>query len=161
QKGCRFYDGLVRVPLIWSWPGHFREGLRSDALVELTDIMPTLMELAGLPVPPGTQGRSLLPILGGQAPPEEHRDFVRSEYYDAAALPHHTYGTMYRDRRWKLVVYHGLEIGELYDMEADPHEFANLWDDPASAAVKLSLVKRSFDATVRAMDYGPARIMPS
>lgn len=109
----------------------------------------------------GPQRPWLVSVNTGQAPPEQHRDFVRSEYYDAVALPHPTYGTMYRERRWKLVVYHGLEVGELYDMEADPHEFANLWDDPASTAVKLSLVKHSFDATVRAMDYGPARIMPS
>jgi arylsulfatase A-like enzyme len=73
QKGCRFYEGLVRVPLIWSWPGHFQQGLQSDALVELTDIAPTLLQLAGQPVPERMQGRSLLPILTGQAAPEHHR----------------------------------------------------------------------------------------
>lgn len=161
QKGCRFYDGLVRVPLIWSFPGRFRDGLVSDALVELTDIMPTLMELSGLPIPESTQGRSLLPVLTGQASPDHHREFVRSEYYDAVDLPNHTFGTMYRDRRYKLVVYHGLEVGELYDLEADPHEHHNLWNSPSHAALKLDLLKCSFDATVRAMDYGPTRIMPS
>jgi arylsulfatase len=161
QKGCRFYEGLVRVPLIWSMPGTVQQGLVSEALVELTDIMPTLMELAGLPVPAETQGRSLLPILTGQQDPAHHRDFVRSEYYDAVQLPDHTFATMYRDRRWKLVVYHGHEIGELYDLQADPHEHDNLWHDPTRQAVKLELLKRSFDATVRAMDYGPRRVMPS
>jgi arylsulfatase len=163
QKGCRFYDGLVRVPLLFSWPGTVKEGLVSDALVELTDVMPTLMEAVGLPIPEGTQGRSLLPLLTGAAPPGQHRDFVRSEYYDAVALPHHTYGTMYRDRRWKLVVYHGIDAGELYDLQDDPHEHANLWDspEPEHQARKLELMKRSFDASVQAMDYGPRRIMPS
>ena len=65
QKGCRFFDGLTRVPLIWRWPNRFAAGLRSDALVELTDIAPTLLEIAGLPVPEETQGRSLLPLLQG------------------------------------------------------------------------------------------------
>ncbi len=51
KKGCRFYEGLVRVPLIVSWPERFKAGLRSDALVELLDIAPTLLELAGRPVP--------------------------------------------------------------------------------------------------------------
>ena len=108
-KGCRFNEGLVRVPLIISWPGHFPvqeepvledisadedsngeendevedspadapedntppapAGFVSDALVELVDIAPTLLELAGLSLPHGMQGRSLLPILGGEAPP--------------------------------------------------------------------------------------------
>jgi arylsulfatase A-like enzyme len=160
HKGCRFFDGLVRVPLIVSRPGHFEGGLRSSALVELTDVMPTLMELAGLPVPAGTQGRSLVPILTGQAPPDRHRDFVRCEYYDAVDLPDRTWGTMYRDRRWKLNVYHDHGTGELYDMERDPLEFDDLWDSPEHQSVKCDLLRRSFDATVRAIDYGPARVMP-
>jgi arylsulfatase len=164
QKGCRFYDGLVRVPLIVSWPGHLREGLQSDALVELTDVFPTLMELSGLPVPEGTHGRSLLPILTGAVSPDHHRDFVRCEYYDAVDLPGRTWATMYRDRRWKLMTYHrhGEEsgFGELYDMARDPHEFESLWDDPQHQATKLDLLPKSFDATIRAMDYGPKRIMP-
>lgn len=160
HKGCRFFDGLTRVPLIVSWPGHFAGGPRSDALVELTDVMPTIMELAGLPVPPGVQGRSLLPILMGKAPPNHHRDFVRSEYYDAVDMPDHTFGTMYRDRRYKLVVYHGHGRGEMYDMERDPHEHESLWDSPEHQAIKSELIQRSFDATIRAMDYGPPRAMP-
>jgi arylsulfatase A-like enzyme len=182
QKGCRFYDGQVRVPLIWSWVGDegrtakdeggssvgggaasFVSGRVSDALVELTDVMPTLMDLAGLPVPERTNGRSLLPILTGRVGAEavgHHRDFVRCEYYDAIDGPNHTWGTMYRDRRHKLIVYHDLEQGELFDMEADPHEHRTLWDDPAAQAMKARLLQRSFDATVRAIDYGPARIAP-
>jgi arylsulfatase len=160
QKGCRFFEGLVRVPLIVSWPGHSAAGLRSDALVELIDVAPTLLALAGLPIPAEMQGRSLLPILTGQASPHQHRDFVRSEYYDAVDLPHHSFATMYRDRRWKLVVYHGTGLGELYDLDGDPFEFQSLWDDPASLAVKADLLRRSFDASVAALDYGPQRVMP-
>lgn len=160
QKGCRFFDGLTRVPLIWSWPGQFRAGLRSDALVELMDVAPSLLELAGLPVPSRMQGRSLLPILTGRASPEQHRDGVRCEYYNAVDLPDRTFATMYRERRWKLVVYHGHGLGELYDMERDPNEFHSLWDDPASMALKAELLRKSFDATVQAMEYGPERVMP-
>ena len=164
QKGVRFFDGLTRVPLIWSWPGQFEAGLQSDALVELTDIAPTLLELADLRIPERTQGRSLLPILTGRASPGHHRDFVRAESYDSFNLPNHTWGTMYRDRRWKLNLYHGdgneLLAGELYDLERDPHEFTSLWDDPAHQAIKLELLQKSFDASIRALDYGPKRVMP-
>ncbi|MEZ4735658.1 MAG: sulfatase-like hydrolase/transferase [Caldilineaceae bacterium] len=160
QKGCRFYEGLVRVPLIWSWPGHFATGLRSDALVELTDKAPTLLELAGQTPPAHMQGKSLLPILTGQAAPDQHRDFVRAEYYDALGLADGSFATMYRDRRYKLVVYHGHGLGELYDRAADPHEFNDLWDDPAHQTIKLELLQRSFDASMLAMDRGPQRIGP-
>ena len=160
QKGCRFFDGLSRVPLIWSWPGHFQSGMQSDALVELTDVAPTLLQLAGLPIPRGMQGRSLLPILTGNASPHQHRDFVRCEYYDAIDQPDRTFATMYRDRRWKLIVYHDHGIGELYDMANDPYEFNSLWDDPEHQSLKIELLQKSFDASVRALDYGPERIMP-
>jgi len=173
-KGCRFYEGLVRVPLLFSLPGVVKQGVVSDALVELTDIFPTLLTLAGLPVPARTAGRSLLPILTGDASaasnanPGEHRDAVRSEYYrtlsqvggppDRAKFAG-TYATMLRTRRHKLVVYHGLGgqggLGELFDLETDPGEFTNLWHSPEHMDVKCDLLRRSFDALALAVDYGP------
>ena len=160
QKGCRFYEGLVRVPLIFSWQGQFVSGLRSNALVELVDKAPTLLELAGLTVPDGMQGRSLLPILRGEAEADHHRDFVRCEYYDAVDLPDHSFATMYRDERYKLVVYHGHDEGELYDLIDDPDEFNNLWHTPARQDSKMELLKRNFDASMFAMDIGPRRVGP-
>ena len=62
-KGCRFYEGLVRVPLIFSWPGHFQQNVKSEALVELLDMSSTLLEATGVNTPEQIQGRSLMPIL--------------------------------------------------------------------------------------------------
>ena len=160
QKGCRFYEGLVRVPLIWSCPGLIGEAVVSDALVELTDLAPTLLELAGQPVPGHMQGRSLAPILRGQADPQVHRDFVRCEYLDALDLPDASLATMYRDRRYKLVNYHRHGSGELFDLKNDPWEHRNLWDHPDHQSVRARLVQASFDATICAADLGPARIGP-
>ena len=157
QKGCRFFDGLTRVPLIWRGPGRFIAGHRCDALVELTDITPTLLEIAGLSVPGETQGRSLLSILQGGNPGNEHREHVRCEYLDAARLPGHSRATMYRNRQWKLNIYHNHGVGELYDMQADPHEFDNLWDSPIHRDVRDELLRASFDATVMATDPGPSK----
>ena len=169
RKGCRFYEGLVRVPLIFSWPGHFAQGLVSTALVELVDIVPTLLEACRVPVPQRVQGRSLLPILTGAADPRRHRSAVRSEYYRALNpdVGEHkgqwvgSYATMLREERYKLVVYHGYATGELYDLVADPGEFTNLWDDPAHAQVRFDLLKRSFDALAFAVDLGPKQTRSS
>ncbi len=160
QKGCRFYEGLVRVPLIFSCPERFVSGVRSDALVELVDKAPTLLELAGLDVPETMHGRSLLPILRGEADPQHHRDFVRCEYYDAVDLRDHSFATMYRDERYKLAVYHGHDEGELYDLRDDPDEFNNLWHDPTHQSLKMDLLKRNFDAAMFAMDRGSRRVGP-
>ena len=161
-KGCRFYEGAVHVPLIISWPGHFKAGVQSSALVELTDIAPTLAEMSGIPLE-WTHGKSLLPLLMGEAGPDTHREHVRCEYYDTLNMraPHnrekHTscWATMHRDQRYKLVVYHGLDYGELYDLQNDPEEFDNLWEDPHVGAVKADLVKSSFDASIVISDPGP------
>jgi len=156
-KGCRFYEGLVRVPLVVSCPGRFKQGLRSDALVELTDIVPTLLEVNRMPIPDRIQGKSLLPILEGKANPHEHREQVRSVFYRVLQGPQ-TYASMIRTRRHKLVNYHGLGLGELFDLEKDPGEFTNLWDDPAEAGVRFDMTTRNFDAMAFAIDAGTKRV---
>ena len=162
-KGCRFYEGLVRAPLIISWPGHILEGARRQALVELLDIAPTLLEAAGVSVPARMQGRSLMQLLRKEGADDHHRDFVRCEYYRAmnpnlAETYHGTFATMIRDERYKLVVYHGHGFGELFDLEEDPDEFDNLWDDPALIGTKAELMLLSFDALALATDIGPEQI---
>ena len=131
-----------------------------NALVELTDIAPTLLELAGVDIPERMQGRSLKPLLSDANAADHHRDFVRCEYYQAlnpSARESFTgsYGTMIRDDRHKLVVYHGHELGELYDLRDDPGEFNNLWDDPAAIETKVRLMQQNFDALAFAVDTGP------
>ena len=160
QKGCRFYEGLVRVPLIISWPERFLKDVQSDALVELIDKAPTILELAGVDIPSRMQGRSLLPILYGEKPLDKHRDHVRCEYYDALAEPDNSFATMFRNERYKLVVYHGHDVGELYDLQEDPEEFENMWSEPEAQPLKLDLLRSSFDASMFALDCGSERIGP-
>ncbi len=99
--------------------------------------------------------------------PNQHREFVRSEYYDAldsAFVPGSgdgTFATMYRDQRYKLCIYHGHQLGELYDLAEDPWEFNNLWDDPEYSGLKSDLMHASFDAAMLAsVDVGSQRIGP-
>lgn len=164
-KGCRFYEGLVRVPLIVSWPGHFLEGRRRQAMVELLDIAPTLLEAAGVTIPARMQGRSLMQLLKDPGADDHHRDFVRCIYFQALSpfwdrQFNGTYASMFRDDRYKLVVFHGHEIGELYDLEVDPDEFVNLWDEPNQVGTKMRLLQKSFDAMALATDAGTEQILP-
>lgn len=159
-KGCRFFDGLVRVPLIFSWPEELQAGLRSDALVESIDVAPTLLEAAGLAIPHAMQGRSLLPLMRGQAHPHRHKMAVVSEFKDSIGGPQHgdhSHGSMVFDGRFKSVIYHGHRIGELYDTSADPGEFDNLWDDPGARDLKLERLKFHLDAMMATVHAGPER----
>ena len=159
EKGCRFMEGMARVPLVMCWPGHFRQDLRSDALVQLTDIAPTLLEVAGLDVPERMNGRSLLPILTGDADPDDFRDYVRCEFRNAIRLGDGTHASMIADKRWKLVLYHGKDgLGELYDLAADPNEHRNLYYEPESAEVINRYMIKMFDDTVFETDWGPRRV---
>ncbi len=164
-KGCRFYEGLTRVPLIFSWPGRIAQNLQASGLVELLDLSATLLELAGLEVPAYHQGQSLMPILTGQAAADHGRDFVRCEYFDA--LDSHftggtgTFATMHRTGRYKLSLYHSTGQGELYDMEEDPWEFEDLWNSAGHQEIKHRLIHESFDAHVNlTTDVGSDRIAP-
>ena len=156
-KGCRFYEALVRVPLVLSYPDQFKQGLQSDALVELVDLVPTLLEIVGLPIPETMQGKSLLPILTGLTNGDYHRDSVRSEYYKVLSGTA-SYATMIRDQRYKLINYHGHELGELFDLELDPNEFENLWNNPDYTEIRFQLMQKNFDALAFAVDTGSPRV---
>jgi len=161
-KGPHFYDPAVRVPLIVSYPAAVAGDRRAGALVELVDLAPTLLEAAGLVPHEGMQGRSLWPMLTGHAPLDSHRDDVYSEYYNSA--PSHTdpaaHATMIRTVTHKLVAQHGLDLGELYDLEREPAETRNLWDDPDCAELKTDLLKRLCDRMAWTVDPLPPRLAP-
>jgi len=157
-KGPYFYEPAVRVPLIIAWEGVIAGGRRSDELVELVDLAPTLLEAAGYAPHPGMQGRSLWPILT-ETIAEPHREDIYCEYLNA--MPVHTdpaaYATMLRTKQHKLVVFHGMQTGELYDLQADPKEVHNVWDDPAYHSIRTDLTARLCDRIAFTADPLPHR----
>jgi arylsulfatase A-like enzyme len=124
-----FYEDVVRVPLLVRYPGRIRPG-STDVSANLTDLMPTLLDLAGQPVPEGVQGRSMADVLLGSADPS-----VAPAYAFCERLAYHpeqrrmvqpdTHGNfMVRGRGWKYVVHdNGEEF--LYDLANDPGETSN------------------------------------
>lgn len=161
-KGPFFYDCSVRVPLIVHWPGRVL-AQESQALVELLDLPQTLLDAAGLPHHPGMMGKSLWPLLTGQA--TAHRDSVYCEYYNACNghngdFEQPAMATMLRTRDHKLVVAHGEGEGELYDLAADPDELRNLWHDPAHLGTKAELLTQLADRLAFTCDPLPVRTSP-
>jgi len=159
-KGPYIYDCSTRVPLIISWPGHFRSGVKSDALVELLDVAPTLLDAAGIPVPDRMQGKPLTDILTGKV--NEHRDHIYCESYNTRVntTATTTMITMARTKTCKIAVHHGSNPGELYDLQADPGEHVNLWNSKEHADMKTEMMNLCFDASVATMDPVPMRIAP-
>jgi arylsulfatase len=158
-KGPYFYDCLTRVPLIIRWPHRFKAGLKVDALVEMMDLAPTLIEAVGIPIPVGTQGRSLMPVLTGQS--TTHRDSVYMEFLDAeSGSPFPPMLTAIRTNRWKLNFCDKAEYGELYDLQNDPSEFDNLWNDPHHKDTREMMMQMLVSRIIDASDPLPRKVAP-
>jgi len=157
-KGPYFYEPAIRVPLIVSWPGRIKPQ-RATALVELTDLAQTLLDAVGLPHHDGMQGKSLWPLLTGRSDPHTHRDDVYCEYYNA--MPWHREPTaqltMARTDRFKIVVDHAHNHGELYDLISDPAEHRNLWNDSSLRELKCQMLLRLCNRMAWTVDPLPRR----
>lgn len=117
RKGV-FYEEAARVPLAVRGPGVPGGATRSE-LVSLVDLAPTILELAGATAPEALDGRSLVPLLRGEAAPSDWRHELLVEFYNPelnAAL---------RTGRWSYVELSSNER-ELYDLAADPYELQSL-----------------------------------
>jgi arylsulfatase A-like enzyme len=120
----------VRVPLIIvpprsAWPKGFRPGTRCDAMVNLLDLYPTLIEACGLPMREELEGRSLVPLVRDPQTPWSEATVT------TVGRSTHSVCT----KNWRYIHYFdGSE--ELYDLKSDPQEWFNLANDPDYAAVK-------------------------
>jgi arylsulfatase A-like enzyme len=133
-KSC-FYEGALRVPLAVRRPGRAEAGRVSEAPATTVDIMPTVLEAAGLPMPSGCDGLSLWPQLRDPAVPL--RGCALSE---VAAGESHL--VMACTERWKFATHDEIGPYMLYDLQEDPDERNNLIGHPDYAAVQAEMLAR-------------------
>ncbi len=126
-----FHESALRVPLILRWPGRIPHGTR-DALVENIDVLPTVLEAVGVPQPPMSLGRSLLPVISN--PEAQHRTDLLSEIYYGGSR-----NTMLKTARHKYVIDQDGRGYMLYDLDQDPDEQHNLIGAPAARALEQSM----------------------
>src|SRR5262245_45921636 len=132
------YEESLRMPLMIRWPGKTKPGTVNHDMVSNLDFAETLLEVAGVAVPPDMQGRSLVPLLAGQTP----GDWRQSHYYHYYEFPavhsvQRHYGV--RTARHKLIHFYQLDEWELYDLEKDPREMHSVHDEPQYAEVVREL----------------------
>jgi arylsulfatase A-like enzyme len=150
------YEASIRIPLLVRWPalGAGARGRSVDAPVLNLDLAPTLLELAGVGAPGGLRGRSLRPLLAGEAV-AWRRSFLY-EYFAEPGFGVPTHLAL-RDVDAKLVVYPGHpEWTQLFDLAADPGETRDLANDP-SRADRLRALRAELEREARALGLDPAR----
>lgn len=99
------YEGGVHVPMIAVWPGVFDKSDRTSAFVSTVDLLPTILDAAGQPLPDGLHGRSLRTTLD----PAQHRPHLATEFHYHGNKPFFPRRSI-RDARWKLI--HNLRSGK-------------------------------------------------
>ncbi|MCD7976982.1 MAG: sulfatase [Tannerellaceae bacterium] len=143
------YEESFRTPLIISHPAMTNRGSVCDALVQNIDYAPTYLSLAGVEKPDFMVGTSLVPLLNGQIP-SDWREYLYYHYYDYPAVHQVRRHDGVRDECYKLIHFYGegagndtnINCNELYDLQADPTEIKNRYNDPQYAEVVTRLQSR-------------------
>jgi choline-sulfatase len=157
------WEEAIRSPLLCRWPGQAPARQSTDALASLFDIVPTILEAAGQPIPKSVQAKSLVPLLTGKS--ATHRSEVFVEYSENEEA-------MVRTDRWAFMYCSGKRQRDdgyatgkplpgrtikLFDMRADPEQMTNLAARPEHAGVVRELTKQLVEH-LRATARQPALI---
>ncbi|MCQ6559377.1 arylsulfatase [Paenibacillus mendelii] len=117
------YEGSAKVPFILNDPTGtvgLVPGKRVEQVVELRDIMPTLLDASGIPIPDSVDGTSIVP-LGGRGSQAEWRDYIHGEHAYGVLSSHYV-----TDGKQKYIWYSQTGEEQLFDLQTDPQECCNL-----------------------------------
>jgi len=140
-KGPYHYDDGVRVPMLVRWPGKTKPGTRSSALQSLVDLPVTFLEAAGIPKPQQMTGVDQGPAWQDSETSVRNHTMVEDNHEPGVA----ELKTFITDR-YKMSVYRAFDCGLLYDLEKDPGEYENKWNDPEYTEVKAQLLQQFLQA---------------
>ena len=157
------YEESMRMPFLIRYPKNIRPGTRSDAIVENVDFAPTMLAFAGVETPSYMQGHSFKEICESGKEPSDWKQAAYYRYWMHMAHHDNPGHVGIRTKTHKLIYYYGAKYDgsyrtppawELYDLENDPDELTNLYDDPASAATVKSLKEQLATLRKRVGDTG-------
>ena len=135
------YEQSFRTPLLVRYPKEIDAGTEIDALVQNLDVAPTFLDYAGIEIPEAMQGESFRNLVGGET--DEWRDAVYYTYYEypSVHMVKRHYGVA-TDRYKLMHFYYDIDEWEMYDLEKDPNEMQNVYDDPEYAEIQEQLHNR-------------------
>jgi arylsulfatase A-like enzyme len=154
------YEGGVRQPTMFRWPGVIQPGNRGNQLCSSVDILPTALAAAGARIPDPLPGYNLLPILKSGRPTPRQMVFGETFAHDVADIDNPEESLLYRwvmDGRWKLLLTYDGKLGryarhhprterrpQLFDLLNDPHEILNRASDHPETIARLAAQLQSW-----------------
>jgi len=135
------YEESFRTPLLVRYPKEIKPGTKIDKLVQNLDFAPTFLDYAGIEIPQDMQGESFRNLVSGKT--GEWRDAVYYTYYEypSVHMVKRHYGVA-TDRYKLMHFYYDIDEWEMYDLETDPSEMKNIYNDPAYADVQKMMHER-------------------
>jgi len=135
------YEESLRTPLLIRYPKEIKAGIKIDQMVQNLDFAPTFLDYAGVETPTNLQGVSFRDLVSEKT--TSWRDAIYYTYYEypSVHMVKRHYGV--RTARYKLMhFYYDIDEWELYDLEEDPSEMNNRYDDPLYADIQQKLHKK-------------------
>lgn len=136
-KGAFHYEDLLKLPYLVRYPGKIPAGRTDSALQSLVDLAPTFLAFAGTTAPRAMTGVDQSRVWQGKQ--DAARNHIICENRNEPTLMH---VKTYVNERYKLTVYYERAYGELFDLQEDPLELHNLWDNPQYCDLKAQLLHR-------------------
>jgi arylsulfatase A-like enzyme len=163
--GEKLYQPTVHIPGFLAWPNGPLPAGRFEGMASIVDLMPTVLDLLGVPVPDDLDGVSLAPAIRGEAEAPRSVAYIESDYQ----LIHEENPDFHGEgpaAKWRAVVVEtykliripgpdGTERLELYDLAIDPHERTNLADTHPDIVDQILPLLREFDAVVDTQGTAP------
>lgn len=145
------FEESIKIPFMVRWPKELKQGSQVNEMVSNVDFAPTLLDIAGIKTPELMQGRSILPLLK-EEPVDNWPQSIYYRYWMHRDMTPAHFGI--RTHKYKLVFYYGLNLDtksfghpdsmpawELYDLEKDPNELNNVYNDATYAEIVEELKK--------------------
>lgn len=143
-KGAFHYEDLLRLPFIVRYPGQVAAGREYSALQSLVDLAPTFLAACEIPIPGLMQGVNQLEVWRGEKAAARSDVLVEFRHQ-----PTKVHLRTYIDDRYKITVYRDQDYGELFDLQDDPEERHNRWEDADYAGSKCELLRRFVNAELK------------
>ena len=153
------YEESLKMPFIVKWPGVTKPGSRSQLMVQNLDYAETFLDIAKTEIPDDMQGKSVVPILKGETPGDWRKSIYYHYYeYPSVHMVPRQYGV--RTETHKLMKFYEFDEWEFYDLENDPDELKNQYNNPACAE-KIAELKTELERLrTHYQDDSPVGVKP-